>query len=191
MLKRCIEMMYLYIKVDIKNGEITMMCNIRYASVDDAEILGVIHSQSWKMAYKNIVPDEILDNITSDKRTEYFRKALKEGWEEDAIIYKDNKAVGLICIGKCRDTDKEDLYGEIRGIYLLPEYWNIGIGTQLISWGLNELKKRAYKEVTLWVLEENLNARKFYEKVGFKHDGTVKAIIIGKKLNEYRYVKVI
>ncbi|AGK95707.1 GNAT family N-acetyltransferase [Clostridium pasteurianum] len=165
------------------------MYKIRYADINDAKILGEIHSKSWKVAYKSIVPDEILNNITPDKRQKYFEKALAEGWEEDAIIFKDEKALGLICIGKCRDEDKKDSYGEIWGIYLLPEYWNLGIGSELMSWGLNELKKRNYKKIFLWVLEGNLNARRFYEKIGFQHDGTVKEITIGKTLNEYRYVK--
>jgi RimJ/RimL family protein N-acetyltransferase len=164
---------------------------IRYADISDAKTLGEIHSKSWKVAYKGIVPNEILDNITVEKRQKYFEKALTDGWEEDAIIFKDNEAVGLICIGKCRDTDQPDTCGEILGIYLLAEYWNIGIGSELINWGLNELKKRNYNKVTLWVLEENINARRFYEKIGFKHDGTVKEISIGKKLYEYRYEKII
>jgi ribosomal protein S18 acetylase RimI-like enzyme len=167
------------------------MYKIRYANVDDAAILGRIHSQSWKVAYKGIVPEEILNNISSEKRQKYFEKALSEGWEEDAIIFKDDMDVGLICIGKCRDEDKDSSYGEIRGIYLLPEYFNKGIGLELINWGISELTNRKYKKISLWVLEENVHARRFYEKVGFTHDGTVKEITIGKKLKEYRYVKVI
>ena len=80
---------------------------------------------------------------------------------------------------------------DIWGIYLLPEYWGMGIGSELINLGLNELNKRHYSKVTLWVLEENINARKFYEKIGFKHDDTVKEITISRKLNEYRYEKTI
>lgn len=38
---------------------------------------------------------------------------------------------------------------EIWGIYLLPEYWNMGIGTELFHWGVNESKGRGYKEITL------------------------------------------
>lgn len=167
------------------------MLRIRYANIKDARTLGEIHSKSWKVAYKGIVTDEILKNITVEKRQVYFEKALTEKWEEDAIIFKDNDAVGLICIGKCRDADKTDAFGEIWGIYLLPEYWNMGIDSELINWGINELKKRSYSKVILWVLEENTNARKFYKKVGFKHDGTVREITIGKKLVEYRYEKVI
>lgn len=167
------------------------MYKIRYADISDSRILGQIHSQSWKVAYKGIVPDEILNNITTEKRQKYFEKALTEGWEEDAIIYRDKKAVGLICIGKCRDTDIEGSYGEIWGIYLLPEYFSMGIGSKLINWGLDELRKRNYAKVTLCVLQNNSNARMFYEKIGFEHDGTVKEITIGKTLNEYRYVKAI
>ena len=60
-----------------------------------------------------------------------------------------------------------------------------------MNWGLDELKKRNYKEATLWVLADNLQAREFYKKIGFEQDGTIKEITIGKTLNEYRYVKVI
>lgn len=167
------------------------MFKVRYADISDVRKLAQIHSSSWKKAYKGIIPDEVLENITIEKRQKYFQKALTDGWEEDAIIFKDNDPVGLICIGKCRDKDKLENYGEIWGIYLLPEYWGIGIGRKLINWGLDELSKRNYTKVTLWVLEENINARKFYERIGFNHDGTVKEIEIGKKLKEYRYEKAL
>ena len=62
---------------------------------------------------------------------------------------------------------------------------------KLINWGICELRRRGYKKASLWVLEENLNARKFYEKLGFEHDGAIKEISIGKKLNEYRYTNLI
>lgn len=165
------------------------MCEIRYANVDDAKSLGEIHSSSWKAAYRGIIPDKVLDNITAEKRKKYFQKALREALEEDAIIFEDNNPAGFICIGKCRDKDKDDSYGEICGLYLLPDYWNRGLGSKLINWGLAELEKRNYKKITLWVLEENSSARRFYEKIGFKFDGTINEINIGKRLNEVRYVK--
>lgn len=164
------------------------MYHIRYADSNDARILGEIHSASWKEAYKGIISDEILNSFTSEKREAFFRKALSEGWEEDAIIFSGNQGLGLICIGKSRDCDLMDDFGEIWGIYLLPDYWNQGIGSRLIDWGIHELKKRSYTHISLWVLEENMNARRFYEKKGFRHDGTKKDIRIGNDLKEIRYV---
>lgn len=163
------------------------MYDIRYATINDARILAQIHSTSWKVAYKGIVPNSVLDNITVEKREKHFEQALKEEREKNAIIFKGNKPAGLICIGKCRDSDQDDSCGEIWGIYLHPDYWNMGIGLVLLKWGLDELTKKGYKKATLWVLEDNLSARKFYEKAGFKHDGLIKEIKVGKVLNEYRY----
>lgn len=48
----------------------------------------------------------------------------------------------MITIGKCRDKDKDQTYGEIWGIYLHPDYYHKGIGTVLINWGIDELKKK-------------------------------------------------
>jgi ribosomal protein S18 acetylase RimI-like enzyme len=165
------------------------MYKIRYASVDDAEILGIIHAKSWQVAYKGIVPDEYLIRVNPEKRKRYYSKALSEGWERDALIFVDDEPAGLICIGKCRDIDKSDSYGEIWGIYLLSEFWNKGIGTYLLNWGINELYLQNYAQVSLWVLKNNANARKFYEKNGFTLDGTEREITLGKPLIECRYTR--
>ncbi len=168
--------------------EVIVMYSIRYASIKDAPILGEIHSSSWKVAYKDLVPDEVLDNMTAEKRTRFFEKSLFEGWEEDAIIFKDEIPLGFICLGKCRDKDMDSSFGEIWGLYLAPEYYHKGIGQVIMNWGLEELKNRGYSNVSLWVFEKNLSARTFYEKMGFYFDGTVNELNIGGKLlNEVRY----
>jgi len=51
--------------------------------------------------------------MSSEKRQRYFEKALSEGLEENAIIFKKDKALGFICLGKNRDEDKDDSHGEI------------------------------------------------------------------------------
>lgn len=48
--------------------------------------------------------------------------------------------------------------------------------------------KERLQKIQLWVLEENLRARSFYEKVGFKYDNTFQIINMGKELKELRYV---
>jgi ribosomal protein S18 acetylase RimI-like enzyme len=162
---------------------------IRYADSSYAKILGVIHAQSWKVAYKGIIPDEVLDNITAEKREQRFYTAITERGEENFLIFKGEEAAGFLMIEQCRDEDLDETHGEICGIYLHPDYWNQGIGAKLMNWGLEELKNRGYKTITLWVLEENVRAREFYEKLGFSHDGTVKELNIGGPINECRYIK--
>ena len=88
------------------------MYKIRHADVNDAGILGEIHAGSWKAAYKGIVPDDILDNISTEKRQKYFEKALSEGREENFLIFADDKAVGFMCLENAEMKIKM-LYGEI------------------------------------------------------------------------------
>jgi Acetyltransferases len=170
---------------------IQMKYHIRYADVNDSPALGNIHSISFRTAYKDIIPDHILNDFTVEKREKHIRKSLEDKTVEHILILKENKPVGFMCIGKCRDEDLDGSFGEIWGIYLLPDYWNQGLGKRLINWRICELKRRGYKKISLWVLEKNLNARKFYEKLGFEHDGAIKEINIGKQLNEYRYAIVV
>lgn len=165
-----------------------MDCLIRYANEEDSKVLGNIHSESWKKAYKAIIPDNILNNISAEKRERYFYRVLSEKLEMIALIFKEGKAVGFITFGSCRDGDLDSSWGEIWGIYLLTEYWNQGLGTKLIHWGINELRNNGFSKISLWVLEKNINARNFYKKLGFHHDGKVNKINLGKELNEYRYI---
>lgn len=165
-----------------------MSLQIRYANMNDSSVLGLIHSESWKVAYKGIVPDSVLDNMSVEKGEKKFYDSFINGLERNVIAFKNNQAAGFMCLGKCRDEDLDSSYGEIWGIYLLPSFWRQGIGKELLQWGINDLRNKGYNKISLWVLEENINARKFYEKMGFVHDGTVKELDFSKPLNEYRYV---
>jgi len=162
---------------------------IKFADINDCTELGTIHCESWKVAYKGIVPDSILENMSIVNSTKKFIDSISFGKEKNVIITKDNRVIGFMCLGKCRDTDLDDTFGEIWGIYLLPSYWREGAGTELVNWGISYLKSMGYRKISLWVLEENKNARMFYEKFGFYHDGTIKELNFGKVLNEYRYIK--
>ena len=153
--------------------------------------MGIIHSESWKVAYKGVVPDAILNNMIAEKSEEKFHDSFMKESGKNAVILNNGMIVGFMCLGKCRDEDLDNTYGEIWGIYLLPSFWRQGIGTVFIDWGIEELKQKGYRKISLWVLEDNMNARRFYEKMGFMHDGTVKELNIGKPLNEIRYIKII
>lgn len=164
------------------------MVEIRYANAGDAKDLGEIQSLSWRAAYKGIVPDDVLEAYTPELREKAFEGFLAAGESRSAVALIDGEPAGWTCFEKCRDDDLAG-YGEVWGIYLKPEYWRRGIGTQLLLWTLDELKKLGYNSVSLWVLEENNDARKFYEHNGFIEDGAKKELEIGRKLMVVRYVR--
>ena len=65
---------------------------IRWANNNDWYDLGFVHSESFRKAYKGIIPDDFLDDFTIKKRQKYYQKPLSEGIEKTAIMLVDKKA---------------------------------------------------------------------------------------------------
>ena len=49
-----------------------------------------------------------------------------------------------------------------------PDYRDIGIGTLLFNTAENDLKNRGFRHITLNVGKENADARRFYERFGYR-----------------------
>jgi RimJ/RimL family protein N-acetyltransferase len=164
---------------------------IRYANLEDSDVLGKIHSESSQAAFKGIILDNILNDVFSiERRTKRFISELSEGSPRTAVIFDENEPAGLISFGKCRYGNNDKSWLEIWRLYLTPIFWGSGVAKELIEWGINEILKENFTNIELWVLEENIRARNFYEKVGFKNDNTFQITNMGKELRELRYIKV-
>jgi RimJ/RimL family protein N-acetyltransferase len=165
------------------------MLEIRRAYAEDTGIVGRITSLSWQAAYRGIVPDEQLSRITPEFRAERFLHVLP--LLPDAEFYValvDGEPVGTWSLQRCRDDDAQECH-EIGIFYFLPEYWGRGCAQAAMAFSLDRLRALNAAAVVLWVFEENLRARAFYEKMGFAPDGGRKAITIGRELIEIRYRK--
>jgi len=70
----------------------------------------------------------------------------------------------------------------------LEESKGRGLGMQLWNIATSNLKQNSFREVTLWVLDTNTVAIKFYERVGLAADGGKKHANIGDQdVLELRY----
>ncbi|GAB7051670.1 GNAT family N-acetyltransferase [Catenuloplanes indicus] len=80
--------------------------------------------------------------------------------------------------------------GEIFAIYVLPAYQRAGGGRLLIAEALRALAADGCGRATLWVLDGNAAARRFYERGGWRPDGhTKRDESRGFPLDEIRYVR--
>jgi len=160
---------------------------IRYANLNDAEALGKIHSESSQAGFKGIIPDDTLYDVFSlERRTNRFINELSIGEPKTAIAFENDQPAGLISFGKCRYGNNDNSWIEIWRVYLIREFWGSGVAKDLIEWGINEIEKENIENIELWALEENMRARSFYEKIGFKHDNTFQIV---DSVKELHYVK--
>lgn len=166
------------------------MIEIRWARLEDARNLGLVHSESYRETYKGIMPDEFLNQYTPVAREWYFYVLIQSA-ERIAIMLVDNKAVGCLILKACSDKDLQKCSGEISAIYLIQNFRAIGLGKQLLNWGLEKLKDLGYTTAILWVLKENKKAISFYERQGFWHDGIERKIFRGIELSQIRYQKAL
>src|SRR5207247_707996 len=88
------------------------------------------------------------------------------------LIEEEGQGVAFCQMIPTKDPDDDPTrVGHITSLHVLPHLRGHGYGRALLDHVLHEFQRRGFAEVTLWVLEENRNARRFYEKSGFCLDG--------------------
>ena len=159
---------------------------IRPATLNDAKCCADIHTASWRFAYSGIVPKEIMDAYSVRWPT-IWNKMFASNVDSHYVMVLNDIIVGFLTINVSRDNDLKASCYEIIGLYLHPNFISRGFGKQTMEWIKREIKSRGYDKISLWVLEENIRARRFYEKSGFVFDGETKSSGISS-LQEVRYV---
>ena len=155
----------------------------RMTQEDDLSEISNIYEESWRYAYRDIVPQSFLDSIPKGR---WSGRIIREGFY-NLILTHNNRPVGTACYCRSR-WEKYSDYGEIATIYLLPEYIGKGNGASLLKKCIDELKILGYDKILLWVLEDNHAARHFYEKHGFVcSEEFMDDNIGGKTLREVMY----
>jgi ribosomal protein S18 acetylase RimI-like enzyme len=138
------------------------------------------------------MPQEYLDRRDPARRRLAWHQWVEDARPPAATLVAEQEAggiVGFVSVSASRDPDADPgLDGEIQAIYLLPECQGQGLGRLLMEAGLRRLDEAGYRQVTLWVLESNRRARRFYEAGGWQADGSVKADSSrGFAVSEVRY----
>jgi RimJ/RimL family protein N-acetyltransferase len=164
---------------------------IREMKIEDIPDITALHILSWQSAYRGIVPDHFLNSLDIEERIERNKQYFytNDGITIYCIMAKEGPMIGELAIGKSRDNDIPQA-GEIIGIYLLPEYWGMGCGKKAMDFAVSTLRELGFSTILLWVFEDNIRAREFYEKYGFRIEGKKEEVTFGKQLTEIRYILV-
>ncbi len=153
-----------------------MTLKIRWAEPSDAPAVAAIHVRAWQTAYRGLLSDGYLDGLSIPDREMKWRLALTAQREKQFALLalgKRKRPVGFSSGGPTQDKDTPPGTGEIYAIYLEPDVIGTGAGRELFSRAMGVLRVRGFTTATLWVLEANERARRFYEAAGWRPDGSV------------------
>lgn len=164
---------------------------VRLATSDDAPAIARVHVDTWRAAYRGLVADEYLAQLSVGARTERWREILSRPHDPKAatrVALRDDAVIGFVSNGPSRDADADAGTGEVLALYVAPEAWSTGAGRALMEAAFDAFRAAAHHIVTLWVLHGNERAIHFYERAGFRADGASKVEDRGDvKLDELRY----
>ena len=159
---------------------------IRDAVIDDAEAIASVSADSWRTSYRGILPDEVLAAIDVETRAAKRRDILRRGGGLHLVAHDDAGLVGFCDAGPHRDGVAGR--GEVYAIYLLERVKRRGIGRELFERARTWLLAQGMGTISVWVIEANEPARRFYEALGGRSGERKQIVLSGVPVIELAYV---
>ncbi len=164
--------------------------NIRNAEHSDADAIAIIHAESWRSSYREILSDEFLDKAVWDERRSFWQKRMPEPGAEKRLILlacEKDEVLGFLCLY----LDADPRWGALLdNLHIHPNRKGLGHGSALVARAANWLLgKRPQSGLYLWVYEQNHEARRFYKKLGgTTAEKLFKKTVEGKQVATLRYI---
>lgn len=147
---------------------------LRSATSADAAAIARIHIASWRAAYANELPADLLASLDHDERTDLWRERIADPENLVRVIEEKQTLLAFCSSGPSHDKDAAAATWEIRNLHVSPELRGGGLGGRLFDDAVRHAQSANAQTVTLWVVETNYPARRFYEKRGMTCDGAGK-----------------
>lgn len=149
------------------------MVNFREAQNNDFEQIALLHADSWRTTYRGMMPDHFLDGDVVSNRIQVWRERLMQYRADQFVLLAEENGtlIGFICIY----SNEDPTWGSyIDNLHVAQDYKRRKVGNSLMTHAANWLEQRYPKiGVYLWVMEANIAARRFYERLGASNAGTL------------------
>jgi GNAT superfamily N-acetyltransferase len=156
---------------------------VRPAVADDAAAIARVHVESWRAAYPGIVPQDVLDNLSIERRAGFWAGLLADPGEARTwVAEREGAVVGFAGTNTREESEAAELPAgsvELTMLYVLAKAWGAGIGRGLLAAAVALHAARRAPLLSLWVFEANDRARRFYERAGWLADGAARHLPIG------------
>jgi GNAT superfamily N-acetyltransferase len=164
------------------------MTEVRAAVPEDAHDVARVHVRSWQSAYRGLLAQEYLDGLEPEAwAAGYTFGRIGLGLPSTLVAVDGPTICGLATTGLCRDRDLPNC-GELMAIYVDPARVRSGVGRLLMAAARARLRRIGFARAALWVLDGNVGARRFYERDGWRCDGTRRPVTYGNvAVEQVRY----
>src|SRR3954465_10805461 len=186
-----------------------MEFTIRPAEARDALAVAEVHVAGWRWGYRDVLPADLLASLAPGERADRLLAILAAPELPISVPLAESggAVVGFVSSGPTRDPDAPEAMsgadptrgaggrggtGEVYALYVVESAIGTGVGPALLRRAVTDLQNRGFRHATLWVLEANARARRFYVREGWRPDGAAKSEQFrGHVLSEIRYERTL
>jgi predicted N-acetyltransferase YhbS len=138
----------------------------RVAGLADAEVIAALHADSWRRHYRGAYSDSFLDrDVSADRVAAWTEKLRVPDPRHLTIVAEDGS--GLIGFAHTVLDDDPTWGALLDNLHVAYGQKRRGVGTHLMRLTAHAVIGRG-TGLYLWVLDQNVDAQRFYEALGAK-----------------------
>jgi putative acetyltransferase len=141
------------------------VAEIREARLDEGPALAAVQERASVAALGHIFPPELYPYPRDAVHVRWV-VALAERDTRTLIAVSDEEPVGAALVSR----------EWLEGLYVIPDRWGTGLAGELHNRALDVVRELGSERCHLWVLEDNARARRFYERRGWRENGTTRVV---------------
>jgi GNAT superfamily N-acetyltransferase len=136
----------------------------RLAGPSDADAIAALHADSWRRHYRGVYSDAFLDGDVDADRLAVWSQRLRHFDDSTHTVLAESGS-GLVAFAHTVFDDDRTWGALLDNLHVTHSHKRQGVGSELLARPARALVERK-TGLYLWVLEQNAEARAFYEARG-------------------------
>jgi GNAT superfamily N-acetyltransferase len=170
---------------------------VRPAVPSDAAEIARIQLTTWRAAYQDLLPAEVLDALDAGEAEATWRHTIEQGPARVFVATEGRWHVGFIAAGASPQDESADANGTpvpdadhvalVSTLLVEPRWGRRGHGGRLLAAAGDAMLEDGLARGISWVAEADKASLSFWERAGWATDGTVRTLDAGgRPLRELR-----
>ena len=172
------------------------LARVRAATAADARSLATVQRVTWRTAYSELLPAEVLDGLDTPQVQQAWADTV-EGGATVLIAMEGDHPVGFVVAGPAPASEVAAANGVLPSdaahtalvstLLVEPRWGRRGHGGRLLAAAAAVLRDAGATRGIAWVPAEDPASLNFYRRIGWEPDGTVRTLDAnGRAIREVR-----
>lgn len=163
--------------------------DVREAGPSDAAEIARIQVSTWRSAYRDLLPTEVLDELDETRTEQQWLHALTEGPVTVLLATEGQWTVGFCAAGVAPEEEASAADGAapadlstlllVSSLLVEPRWGRRGHGGRLLGFAAQRFAAAGATRGICWIPEADEASMAFFRGVGWDPDGTVRTLDAG------------